>query len=446
MPRVAIPVLLVVLALQDAVVRNLTPSFPALASVLQSIHEIALLAAGVRVLLLVAGRRMDWFRMVDWVWPLVFVVAGVLSSVTHWVGVKPALLGLVLASKFFGFLALVLSVPWEEKDGERLIRGVAWAVPVLLVTGLIGYLMADFTARHFLATEGDTEYTRGGVTPFMVPFINPTLYGWAMAVGTLAWFALFIERRSRLGLVGVLGGAVGVVLSLKRRPLIGIPLAVLSGVVALSGRQRRRLLVAAAVLMAVGVWFGAGLIRVTIDDLVRNYFDPVAREQTARGATIAVSILLAQRAFPLGQGFGSFGGYAAQYYYSGVYDEFGMSHIYGLSPDAPYYLTDTYWPHILGEAGVIGTLAMLCSLYYLWKKSRQIYQDRSQSDSIRLTALFGSLVLVEAIAESLGGPVFEFGLQALMITLPIGMALRLSRGAPLRPRNPEAESVAQQPT
>ena len=193
--------------------------------------------------------------------------------------------------------------------------------------------------------------------------------------------------------------------------------------------RRARVLAVAIFLLIIGggAWIGAGSIRATIEDTVENYLDPIAREQTARGALHAGAFLLAERDFPLGAGFGRFGGYASQLYYSSVYDELGMSSIYGLSPDTPYYITDTYWPHLLGEVGVIGTLAMIVALWQYWRAARKAYLSLSASPSTRLLALFVSLILVEAAIESLGGPIFEYPLQTFAIGISIGMLLRLAR-------------------
>ena len=427
-PRAVVPALFVALLLQGALVRNLERTIPELAAVLQSLDEIALVAALARVVSsLIVRSRERWFEIHDWYWPIAFALTGLTSSVLHWSGFAPAAVGLALACKLFGFIALAQSVEWHDGDGDFVVKAAAWLVPCLLVTGVVGYLSPDVTAKYFAAVEGDTDYGRGGLTSFMLPFINPGLYGWAMSVGTLAWFALVLERRSARGLIGVVGGALGAILSLRRRPLLALPTAMLSAMASLG--RRARVLAVAILLLIIGggAWIGAGSIRATIEDTVENYLDPIAREQTARGALHAGAFLLAERDFPLGAGFGRFGGYASQLYYSSVYDELGMSSIYGLSPDTPYYITDTYWPHLLGEVGVIGTLAMIVALWQYWRAARKAYLSLSASPSTRLLALFVSLILVEAAIESLGGPIFEYPLQTFAIGISIGMLLRLAR-------------------
>src|ERR1041384_6002530 len=426
MPRLTAPLLLVGLTLQEAIARNLDPVAASLAQAVRTLDEIALVAAAIRLAFLFAVGDRKWLRLKDWVWPGVFVLAGVVSSLRHWTGAAPAGLGLALASKFFGFLILCHGIPWQRSDGERLVRVVRWSAPVLLVAGLGGLVFSEFTLRHFAATEGDVEYTRGGLQSLMVPFVNPRLYGWAMAIVALAAVVSMVERRSKASGVLFATALAGVLLSLRRRPLIGIPVAIAAAFLQVKSRQRRTVLLVAVLGAGALGWLGRDLIRVTIVDTLQNYLDPVARENTARGAMLGASVILARRDFPLGEGFGRFGGFAAERFYSGVYDELGLSQIYGLSPDSPYYLTDTYWPHLLGETGVVGVGAMLLMLVGLVLRMRTIHRDREASDDLRLAALFAGLVLTEGIIESLGGPVFEVSLQAFMIALPVGMATRLA--------------------
>jgi hypothetical protein len=426
-PRLTVPVLVVALVLQGVVVRNLEVSAPDLASAVDSLDEIALVAAALRAgWLLLSGDR-SWLVWRDWWWAFVFVAFGLASSATHWTGAKPALLGLALSCKFFGFLVLTLSVPWQEGDAKRLLAFAQIALPLLLVAGLVGHMFPDFTGRYFAAREGDTDYTRGGFTPFMVPFINPGLFGWAMAVLTLAAFSRAVGEGKLSSWLLIVLGAAGVLLSLRRRPLLGIPVAIGAALLQLTPRQRWIAVGAAGAVAVLVVLFGQGFIRITVADTLQNYIDPQSRDQTARGAMLAVSVVLARSAFPLGVGFGRFGGFAAQHYYSSIYDDYGLSRIYGLSPETSYYLTDTYWPHIWAEVGILGALALLFMLLSVWWRSRGVGLNSRLPPAIRLVGMFGALALIEGIVESLAGPVFEVSLQSLVIALPLGMALRLSK-------------------
>ena len=70
---------------------------------------------------------------------------------------------------------------------------------------------------------------------------------------------------------------------------------------------------------------------------------------------------------PFGAGFGTFATDAAAKYYSPVYYEYGLDNIYGLSPDDPAFAHDSYWPAIMGEFGILGTMFFLILVFCLFK-------------------------------------------------------------------------------
>lgn len=423
-PRLAVPALALMLLLQGFLVAIITPIDRDLAEVVQILDEIVLVAALIRVgWLALSGRPVVLGRR--WaVYLALFVLAGAASSLTHWTGWRPALLGAALSLKFPAFLLMVLSVPWEPPDARRLLRGVRWSVPLFLMTGLIGLANPGLQATLLSGGEQLEDFSRGGLEPLVVPFVHPGIYGWIMAVGTLGFLVALIERRRLTAAAGAIGGTLGAILSLRRRPLVSLPVAVLAGLLNLKGRQRLWALGATAALGTGVVLVGRNYVEATIQDTIRSYLNPESQAVAARVTLAAGSYVLAKDAFPLGVGFGRFGGYASERYYSTVYDDLGLSGFYGFSREAPYYLSDTYWPHLLGETGVLGTVAMLLALLWLWARMRQV-RARANDPMLRELGLFAAMVLAEGLVESIGGPVFEVSLQAFVIALPIGMALAL---------------------
>lgn len=430
-PRAAIPVLVVVLVVQEAVARNVVGLDPSLPGLVRSIDEILMIATAARLAVLLYRRDLAWFDHTIWYWAAVFLLTGLTSSVLNWQGPYVALLGLALAGKFFIYLLLSLSVPWRLGDAERAIR---WCIPlaaIVLAAGAIGFLAPNIYEHYFAAAEGDISYERGGINPFALPFVNPGLYGWLMAVLLLAAVTLSVERKSRTASMAIVASALGVLASLRRRPLLGILVALMSALAQLSRRQIAIVVTAGVIALGAVLFYARDLIDIVVQDTVANYLDPLARDRTARAALTVGGMTLAARHFPLGTGFGTYGGYVSERRFSPLYDELGMSTVYGLSPERPDYIQDTYWPHLLGEVGVAGAVAMLLFLYTLWRRV-QSARRTSTSREIRMISMFGAMILVEGFVESMGGPVFEFSLQALVIAIPIGMALRL-----LRDRNPE---------
>lgn len=71
---------------------------------------------------------------------------------------------------------------------------------------------------------------------------------------------------------------------------------------------------------------------------------------------------LANRFFPLGAGFSTFGSDQAARLYSPLYYEFGFSYLFGLNPEDGSFLSDTFWPMAIGQFGWIA-FALLVILY-----------------------------------------------------------------------------------
>lgn len=82
---------------------------------------------------------------------------------------------------------------------------------------------------------------------------------------------------------------------------------------------------------------------------------------SARAEITRASLRIARDFFPVGTGFASFGSvFSAQgSFYSPVYYEYGLNEVWGLSPDDTFFLSDTFWPTVLGQFGVLGLLLYL---------------------------------------------------------------------------------------
>ncbi len=79
-------------------------------------------------------------------------------------------------------------------------------------------------------------------------------------------------------------------------------------------------------------------------------------EDSARSILTEDSISIAKENFPLGLGYGTFASASAAKYYSPVYVELGYRNNYGMGYINTNYLTDSFWPVLLGEFGYAGTV------------------------------------------------------------------------------------------
>ena len=115
-----------------------------------------------------------------------------------------------------------------------------------------------------------------------------------------------------------------------------------------SGRKLNLIHVLLIVLVGVAIGW----------DQLTTYYQT---DGSARAEITRASLRIARDFFPVGTGFASFGSvFSAQgSYYSPVYYEYGLNEIWGLSPDDTFFLSDTFWPTVLGQFGVLGLLLYL---------------------------------------------------------------------------------------
>lgn len=83
---------------------------------------------------------------------------------------------------------------------------------------------------------------------------------------------------------------------------------------------------------------------------------------SARIALYVIGIFILWDNFPLGSGFGTFASFTSGKYYSNIYYKYNISHVDGLRPNKYNYMSDTFWPWIYGQLGVIG---IICYVYLI---------------------------------------------------------------------------------
>jgi hypothetical protein len=159
----------------------------------------------------------------------------------------------------------------------------------------------------------------------------------------------------------------------------------------------------------------------------------------ARTALYATSGAIAVDHFPLGTGFGSFGSYASRVYYSDIYVEYGLSNLYGLSASASFFITDTFWPMVIGEGGIATMLGWLALLWVLARASWQLARSASVSASERFIGLGSLFVLVGSLSESAASNVYGASLPAALALFPAGVLWALTQQRRLHSPVPPVE-------
>lgn len=91
-------------------------------------------------------------------------------------------------------------------------------------------------------------------------------------------------------------------------------------------------------------------------------------DRTARSELLNAGLQIANHYFPLGSGFATFASNitASTEYYSSLYHRYELDSVYGLTIDDPRFLSDSFWPIILGQFGWIGTILFILMIVLLF--------------------------------------------------------------------------------
>ena len=90
-------------------------------------------------------------------------------------------------------------------------------------------------------------------------------------------------------------------------------------------------------------------------------------ERMARPETYKTGLLIMKDYFPFGSGLGTFASAAAAKEYSPLYYKYEIDDIWGLTPENPMFLADTFYPIVYSQFGFFGALMFL----WFWKRRLQ---------------------------------------------------------------------------
>ena len=143
--------------------------------------------------------------------------------------------------------------------------------------------------------------------------------------------------------------------------------------------------------------------------------------QSARSVLTKTSFEIMKEYFPIGTGFGTFASDVAGEYYSPVYVKYGFTQIYELQRESNF-LSDTFWPIIIGQTGFIGTVCYLIALVRLFLKTIKV---RLADWGAYAAVLF---IFIYLLVSSTSEPAF-CNAVAIPLAMMLGYALHIENAA-----------------
>lgn len=133
-------------------------------------------------------------------------------------------------------------------------------------------------------------------------------------------------------------------------------------------------------------------------------FDPSAVESYARPVLYLTGGLILIDHFPLGTGLASFASNASISPYSGVYHEYGIDKVYGLSETMSDFICDAYYPS-LAQFGFVGLILFVSFFIYICRLLKRLLNRNTTL--YRYYYVIGSVLVCYVLIECIGGTSFS---------------------------------------
>ncbi|MDO5619202.1 hypothetical protein [Kocuria sp.] len=365
---------------------------------------------------------------------LAFAAFGVVSSVVNSVPLTTMAMGAFLFLKGPALGFAVAQLDWRREDVPNIVRAGTFFVMFVLAAAVVNAALPGSWNAWIGRMETITE--RAGFTSLTGPFDHPVGLGTTMAMAFVAILLYrHLVRKNLLSLALLIATGLACIAAFRRKSIAAAALTAITMRAVLPG-PRSLYVTALAVLLPVALILGWEPLTAVVVSTYQEYTANVAETARVRMTLDAITLTLA--AFPLGVGFGRFASFTAGDHYSPLYEDLGYQWIYGMGPgDRGGFLSDTFWPAPIAEAGLIGALCYAGALYLLAVTGWRLMRGADSAGVRWVGAVTVAWFLTLGI-ESVVAPVF---VSPPMFALPF-VAAGIATALSAVPR--DEQSVSQQ--
>lgn len=146
----------------------------------------------------------------------------------------------------------------------------------------------------------------------------------------------------------------------------------------------------------------------------------LSQENSPRYTLYKYGFETANKYFPLGSGFASYGSNMAGEYYSDLYREYGFNDKYGMNEKDGSFLNDNYWPMVMGQFGWIGLSLLIFIVFEFY----QIVINKDIENKDRAMILSG---LFYCLMHSIGSSTFSTS-ACVLLFMVITILLNTKKG------------------
>lgn len=296
---------------------------------------------------------------------LLMVASGMLSGFKNDVSFNIILLQAYLYLKGLLLFIIFRNYSFENKDYEsRFEKVLTFFFFVYFVGGIVDFISPKWF-RYIIGTNIYIDYRYK--LPSVVSFTNhPWIFGWFMSFCFMYYISKSKETKKHKYIIYSFIAFIGALFSFRRKAIFGLIILFILFFEKLIN-NKKKFYITFNIIVIIGLIIFP-IIKYLYAQMIPIYFTGKSFETSARNVLYLTSIKIVYEQFPLGEGLGTFASEMSRRYYSNVYHKYNIDYIWGLSPETKSFITDAYYPMIIGECGFLGVLFFIIFIVKLYKK------------------------------------------------------------------------------
>lgn len=328
---------------------------------------------------------------------LIFVVSGLISNEIYKIQpINAVFLDIIANVKFFFTLGIyyVMFLRLDlNKLKNRLVFNIRLITISILFLSILDYLFHIFSSK-----------TRWGI-PILTLF-----YGHSTTFGDICIFLmiiiLFFKNNIKEYRIYIVGLTICSIATIRFKIITSVFIIYMIYIFVM--KLKKKITISKILTMSI-----IGIV-IAFKQIEFYFFMP--GNLSARNALLVSSFKIMKDYFPIGTGFATFASSASEKFYSDVYYKYNLYTVYGLHGDNTSFISDIFWPSIIGQFGIIGIILYIIMLIFLLHSIQKIYNDNLEAYFAAISIYFYMIIstLSTSAFLSASGVMFAFWL-ALML-------------------------------
>lgn len=310
---------------------------------------------------------------------LIFVV-GIIANIKYkYQPLKIAFSDALLVYKFFMvyFLSkLIMTSEFIDKYNEKYLWHIKKITLILFILSVINYIFKIWPSE-----------VRYGIMSNKLFYNHPTSLA---AVCIFLLSCLLMSNKEIKNVKKTIILLLILMLSTMRSKAIASAIISLLVIIYVNKCNKKISLSKLGILGVIGVFIAWSQI---------EFYYFTAAKGGARAELTNKAIQIAKDYFPIGTGFGTYASYFSGINYSPVYYKYQLNNVYGLSKGKTSFISDTFWPMIMGQFGMAGFISYIIIIILLFINIQKCFDRTNKGIYLaKMTCLI--YLLISSTAES----------------------------------------------